>query len=1569
MQSDSDPLKDLRDDRYVNFKATGQGGMGIVYLAVDTVLNREVAFKIMRPHGRDQAGYTPTTPVEVEPPTGSGSDRYAEHEQRFLQEARVTGLMEHPGIVPVYELGRTPNRVPYYTMRFVRGNRTLEKELEASRVQELGERLSLIETLLKVGDTLHYAHEQGVIHRDLKPANIALGDFGEVVVLDWGLAKLRQREDLVETLFAQRIEQYQSTDDLQTATGILGTPGYMSPEAAQGRIDEVDARSDVYSMGVVLYEVLTGKRPFEFRTFAEYVGRVSTQDVVPPAHVDPAVPEALSGVCVAALSRDPRERPASAGEFVDAVRAWQAADRLGKEIDALSREARSALDGAEGLQGGELLRQLERARAPSHRILQLDPGNSRSIARLKRIEELSDRGLVERDAATRRQLLKRVSIAALAVIAVGAVIIGNVLAAGKREAERQREDAQKARNSARESLAHAYAELSNALFHGQRHAAAHLAAAESLSIGKTREGWAALSIAAQRQFPTFQPLGAGFLALCAAFSKDEETLFVGCADGKIRAWDVTTGRNVLEMQAHESEIRAIAVDGKHLYTGGDSGGISLIRVWNLETLRVVDTIEGFTGLVLDVELKGHLLYALDAGGSESGSPYEDPYGSTVHVWDLEKHEHAWRIEGLSGSRDPLLESFRSRAICISDDGEHLFVGATGAVTIWSTRQRRPIQTIDVGAGIVSSVALSPDGDELFVGFRVEADAVPPVQVWDWRSARLAGTLEGREGGVRSLVTSPDGRYLFAASNRDPLVLRWDLTKRSNPEPVEGAVPLAVSRTRSRLVTSHPDHALRLLDVQTLDEATAVAAGHQGAVMRIAYCRERDWVLSLDALGVVRFWDAGRGTPAREAHRSHSETPRLITLIPGRGGEYVCASSGRVWIASIDSGSELRSVGKMSNTITALVVSGDGKRLYAGNDLGVIRGWELTKETKEPFFVATQDRPVTALGLNGKGQIFSGTGRWSGMPLHVLHFEQHPPVPVGEPTKEPPKPQKWKFPEGTHSASIEPHERRVGGDTFVILALDAESGELVARLEGHTAPANVLVCSGNRLFSGAADRQVRIWDTQTASTLRVLKDHSGPVSCLALSADAEILVSGCSSPLASGSRLPSVRVWQVETGALIHALDGHDGWVSGVAYSADGTLFSAGRVDRAVYKWSFDRGRPRVSEITARGGMGAPSATFNLALSPDGSDLYVASGAVGGVFAGAYESFGRTATYRFDLGSGAPAEEVKGSEVSSGACSAVDGRAILVSSDGRRLYEGAWAADAASACDPVPVEGLDTPAAGPVLVGVVDLAKKGAASGLYLDVGADSDVVLDLATLRDGSRLYAGGRGGNTYEFNLSRDELQRTFEGEWGPVACLTLSEDERELITGTRRGAIVRWDLASAQPTVWPNAHTGGIGAIAVSIDGKRIYSAGGGRGVPDEKSPVLRTTDTLIKIWDRASGRVIRTMEGHESYVEALVVSGDGSMLLSGSRDGTVRIWNAELGSEIAILDAGIGAIRDVVADPDGVTIFTGGHAPRVHEWDLGLFLQDSGERRGRLEAETRLTLDAGATEVRRVLWNDLR
>ena len=295
--------------RYKLIDLHGAGGLGRVWRAYDRELDRDVALKEVRP----------------------ARARDPRVRARFLREARLTGRLEHPNIVPVHELrGRSETEPLYYIMRLVMG-RTLAESAQVYHAQRDAGRAgsvefrSLLGALVSVGNAIAFAHARGVIHRDLKGPNVVLGDFGEVLVLDWGLACDTTRHD--EAAGPEKslagIVSLESTSD--TAPGeVFGTPSYMAPEQANGQLEKIGQRTDVYGLGAILFEILTGRPPYVGSGAEDVLAQVRRGAPSRPREIAPKTPRALEAVCLKAIARAPSERYESASAFAADLERWLA---------------------------------------------------------------------------------------------------------------------------------------------------------------------------------------------------------------------------------------------------------------------------------------------------------------------------------------------------------------------------------------------------------------------------------------------------------------------------------------------------------------------------------------------------------------------------------------------------------------------------------------------------------------------------------------------------------------------------------------------------------------------------------------------------------------------------------------------------------------------------------------------------------------------------------------------------------------------------------------------------------------------------------------------------------------------------------------------------------------------------------------------------------------------------------------------------------------------------------------------------------------------------------------------
>ncbi len=295
------------EERYEILEELGHGGMGRVLLAMDRQMGREVAVKELLPT------FVSDGPT-LAPDGGGGS--YNAMEVRFLTEARVTGNLEHPAIIPVHEIGQRTDGTLYYVMKLVRG-KTMQKTLQE---RDLSGRLALLNRFVEVGYAVAFAHSRGVVHRDLKPENIMIGEFGETVVLDWGLARIRNDFPNGDTSVNRFLARLEADHSVQEVEGMpMGSPQYMAPEQARGEISAINELSDIFMLGGILYEILSGRPPRDGETPTRLVLAAMNEEIVPPEHVAPGVPPELSAIAMRALSLSPQDRYRTVRDLVDDV--------------------------------------------------------------------------------------------------------------------------------------------------------------------------------------------------------------------------------------------------------------------------------------------------------------------------------------------------------------------------------------------------------------------------------------------------------------------------------------------------------------------------------------------------------------------------------------------------------------------------------------------------------------------------------------------------------------------------------------------------------------------------------------------------------------------------------------------------------------------------------------------------------------------------------------------------------------------------------------------------------------------------------------------------------------------------------------------------------------------------------------------------------------------------------------------------------------------------------------------------------------------------------------------------
>jgi tRNA A-37 threonylcarbamoyl transferase component Bud32 len=598
--------------------------LGQVFVALDEELHREVALKEIQPRHVD----------------------HPESRSRFVLEAQITGGLEHPGIVPVYGLGQYADGRPFYAMRFIKGDSLKEVIARIHQADKpgraAGERTlefrKLLGRFVDVCNAIAYAHSRGVLRRDLKPGNIMLGQYGETLVVDWGLAKPVGRGEHAPEGGEPTLRPASASGSAETlAETALGTPAYMSPEQAAGRLDLLGPASDVYGLGATLYCLLTGKAPFAGADVGVILQRVQKGEFAPPRRVKPSAPAALEAVCLKAMALAPGDRYPSARALADEVEQWLADEPvrawpepwavrarrwLGRHRTLVSATAAAALVAVVSLAVATVL-----LRAANEDLATANDGErkAKEYAQGKEWEAAQQRD----EAKKQEQEAKKQEL----------------------EATKQRDEANTQRDEARTQKNKAEAELLRAewlVYAGkislaQREWEANNAGVARALLDECRwdfRGWEhdylyTLFNSNQRTLR-----GHTFADISVAFSPDGQRLVSASGDpknlrepGEVKVWDARTGQETLALRGHTNWVTSVAFspNGKRLVSGSMD---NTVKVWDARTGQETLTLRGHTNRVHSV--------AFSPDGQRLASGSQD---QTVKVWDASTGQHTLTLYG------------------------------------------------------------------------------------------------------------------------------------------------------------------------------------------------------------------------------------------------------------------------------------------------------------------------------------------------------------------------------------------------------------------------------------------------------------------------------------------------------------------------------------------------------------------------------------------------------------------------------------------------------------------------------------------------------------------------------------------------------------------------------------------------------------------------------------------------------------------------------------------------------------------------------------------------------------
>jgi WD40 repeat protein/serine/threonine protein kinase len=1018
----------------------GRGGMGDVYRAHDPDFHRPLAVKVLKEEFKDRP------------------DMVA----RFLEEAQITGQLQHPGVPPVHEIGRLPDGRPFLAMKLIEG-RTLAELLAERRLGESGTLPSAVESpnpganvpvsrndlprFLAISEqicqTLAYAHSRRIIHRDLKPLNIMVGAFGEVQVVDWGLAKNLASADEPKVPAINTNGKTSTPLLLETILNptqqghVMGTVAYMPPEQARGEVDRLDERSDVFSLGAMLCEFLTGEPPYGQPTEGKLWERAKNGDLndafsrLEASGAD----EELIALAMQCLTAEPALRPPNAGNVARALAAYEA------EVQ-------------------ERLRQAELERTEAH--------------------------VRAKESRKRRRVAVALGSLVLLVLIVGIVA---TLSQYQRRVE-QRDHLDKeiglkkiALTEARENL---YAIHMN-IVQKEYEANNFVQARELLDnwVPKNKEDkdlrgfeWHYWNRLVPQEGLTFT--GHTGWVLSVAFSSDGRRLASGSRDNTVKLWDAARGMELQTLKGHMTAVTSVAFspDGHRLASCSDDG---TVKLWDVASGMELQTLKGHMNTVTSVAFSpdGHRL----ASCSDDG---------TVKLWDV-----------ASGKEMRTLKKDYVSSVAFSPDGRRLASGNGASVTLWDVASGKELRTRGhTGGGqrnMVTSVAFSPEGRHLASG----SDDMT-IKLWDPATGKEVRTLTGHTDGVRSIAFSPEGRRL-ASRSYDGTIKVWDVSSGEELTTLKGHAgnSLAFSPDGRRLASGNST-TIKGWNVASCQEPF-VLTGHWDKVLSVAFSPDGHRLAIGSCDQTVKLWDVSSGQELLD-FQAHMGLVTSVAFSPDG-----CLASGsmdqtvKLW--DVASSRELRTLRGHTASVSSVALNRDGRRLASGSNDGTVKLWDIAI-AKEPCTLQGHTDAVTSVAFSPDGHRLASGSRDKTLRLwdvrsgqEVLAFQGH----MGLVT----------------SVAFSPDGCLASGsDDKTVKLWDVASSQELRTLRGHTASVSSVAFSpdGRRLASGSDDGTVKLWDVSSGQELLTLKGGQGHrVMGVAFSPDGR--------RLASGSDDGTVKLWE------------------------------------------------------------------------------------------------------------------------------------------------------------------------------------------------------------------------------------------------------------------------------------------------------------------------------------------------------------------------------------------------------------------------------------------------------------